>query len=417
MHLQDGTANWPDAVPLLPPHAIVKAVNGFGRLKEAVDKWTGAGGPRGQLYTCYRFHDLFMTVGDWESCKAQWRVQFAKFLDRSNLPYFEQGYVNLVEDVNEYTATSTWTSPVEKAKVLQSMRAAVAVWNGEIRGKRITTHDGAVGTIPDDCKLVLCNGPVGNDIAPEVLQLGVSTDSPIGYHPYTRYSFGVRFANDWRDDSGRWHFMEQAAGVKPEWVFTENTPYAGVNEGWRHPTVLDAKPLELVAAMRRWARDVVGTPAYNEGRLLGWTGAWFTVGGGGRWPFYELQADQLKALAVMFAEEWKPIDPGEPMTNVPVAVLQKLDALAAEQRALLAPFLPPPAPVPLYRVRVVRGVLVRDANGVPVTSSSSDPLTGVIPPPTELNVYAEFPLSPHGNRVAIHPDQRNVWADNVVRLP
>jgi hypothetical protein len=186
------------------------------------------------------------------------------------------------------------------------MRAAVTAWNDEIRGKRITTHDGAVGTIPASCKLVLCNGPVGNDIAPEVLRLGVQHDSPIGYHPYTRYANGQRFADDWRDDSGRWHFMEQSAGIKPEWVFTECGPYAGVNEGWRHPTVLDARSEALVAAMRAWARDVLGTPAYHEGRLLGWTGAWFTVGGGGHWPWYELQADQLKSLAGMFAEEWKP---------------------------------------------------------------------------------------------------------------
>jgi hypothetical protein len=152
IHIQDGTQNWPTAIPLLPSGALVKSVNNFGRLNEAVEVWQAAGKPRNTLVTCYRFHSLFMTVGDFESCRAQWRAQFAQFLLRSNLPFFEEGHINLVEEVNEYTATSTWTSPDEKAKVLQSMRAAVAVWNDEIRGKRITTQDGAVGTIPASCK-------------------------------------------------------------------------------------------------------------------------------------------------------------------------------------------------------------------------------------------------------------------------
>ena len=51
-----------------------------------------------------------------------------------------------------------------------------------------------------------------------------------------------------------------------------------------------------------------------------------------------------------------------------------------------------------------------------VAPVAGDPLTGIIPAGVDLNVYAEIALAPYGQRVVIHPDGRNVWADNVTRL-
>jgi len=124
-------------------------------------------------------------------------------------------------------------------------------------------------------------------------------------------------------------------------------------------------------------------------------------------------------LADMIAEKDKtnpPLVPtgGDGMEQIDPARRQRiyghLNAIRDELGAV-----PDQQPV-LYRVRVVRGVQVRDRAGGIVAAVAGDPLTGIIAAGAELTVFEEFPLAPFGNRVAIHPDGRNVWVDNVVKI-
>jgi len=298
MHMQAGTPGWLNALAIMPPRVLVKAVNDPSICREAKQV-------KPDCYTCVRHADVDRAPSgfDYAQAKAWWRVQFFKFVDRTYLEQYAP-YVNMVEEANEYTASSTWLNPAETETALNSARAAVAVWNGEFRGKQVRAPDGGIGLIPADCRLVLCNGPVSNTIHREYFRLAVEDDCIVGYHPYTRYFRGTRFENDWRDDSGRWHFMEQEYGLKPLHAGTECGPYINTENGWRHPDVLDGNVPALIQAFRNWLEDVRETPAYREGRLLG-PGAWFTSGNVG-WPYYQLETPELLLLAELMRELWNP---------------------------------------------------------------------------------------------------------------
>lgn len=293
MHLQSPVPGWTEALVAMPDGALLKAFSP-STLREGKEKWAAAGRDPAKLITCLRHFDVQSApAGSWESVKAHWRAMFARFVDATYLRDFAP-FVDIVSEANEYTATSTWQDATDKARALMSVRGAVAVWNGEYRGKVVSAHT----------RLALLSGPVSNDIPREVLELAVAEDCPIDYHAYTRWQNKQRYANDWQDDSGRWHFIEQRDGLKPDWLFGECGPYIDAAGGWRRADVLGGDVALLVEAMRRWVRDVATTPACREGRILG-PGAWFTSGGQG-WPYYELETGQLLPIAQMMAAEWRP---------------------------------------------------------------------------------------------------------------
>lgn len=340
MHLQRAENNWISALLQMPDGALLKAVDDPGLLMDGKQKWAAAGRDPAKLITCYRYENLQLPLGDWESLKAQWREQFGRFIDRTYLDKYLP-HIDLVEGTNETTDDDMTRNPARLAPSLESARAAVAVWNDEYRGK----------VVPAACRLVLCNGPVGNSIAREFFQLAVASDNVLGYHPYSRWVNKVRDDLDWIFHSGRWNQDEQSyalllgKSVKPVWAFTECAPYGNHDNGWRDPGCLGSDVNLLVAAFRAWWRDLATTDAYAEGRILG-PGAWFTSGQV-HWESYQLQTDQLIPLARAAAEEWK--EPSAMPYNLSDPDFAGLVAANQAQATILAKYRPaPPPPAALY---------------------------------------------------------------------
>lgn len=318
MHLQLRNPGWLDAAMLLPDNSLIKSVHDAAPLREAKQKWISLGRNPRKLVTLYRHFELDPppTSATWLQAVEHWKQNFAKFIDKTWLEQYSQ-YVDLIEDCNEYTAVSTWVDdPDHGRSKLLSMEAAAWVWNNLYRGKQITTADGGTGIIPDTCKFTLMCGPVSNWFPREVFELSVKYDAPINYHAYTRCLNNLRFWNDFHDDSGLWNNLESGYGIYPEWVFGEVMPYKSSSEGWRHSTVLDANQNLLVEINRAVQRDLYQTRAFRENRILGFGsfGAWFTVGGGVQWQYYELETEQLFALANMYKEEY--LEPEDDMASV-----------------------------------------------------------------------------------------------------
>ncbi|MCC6192074.1 MAG: hypothetical protein IT318_23845 [Anaerolineales bacterium] len=315
MHLQNPVPGWTAALLALPDGACVKAFHG-STLREAKQSWAAAGRDPAKLITVFRFNDHEAApAGTWEQAVAHQRGQFARWVDGTYLDQFAP-FVDLVQGANEHTANSTWADPADKARALQSERAAAYVWSTDYRGR--------LG-IPAGCRLTLLSGPVSNDVPREICELSIQEDCPIDYHAYTRWYHGARSPVDWTDDSGRWHRHELAYGLRPAWFFGECGPYINASDGWRHPDVLGGDVNKLVGAMRAWYADVAHTPAYREGRIVG-QGAWFTSGNAG-WPWYELEADQLVRLAELAAAVWHP---GEDADMDRVRIEQHARAIVAE---------------------------------------------------------------------------------------
>ena len=286
----------------MPDRHLFKAVANPGLITEAVKKWTAAGRDPRLLLTDYRHHDLYLPHGSWEEVKAQWRAMFFRFVNRT---YLEQHAANvkMVEENNEYFTSNSIQNPAELSAYLLSVRAAVAIWNNEFRGRTVTSPDGGQGLIPADCRLVIANGFVANDIPREYFELALSDDCVLAYHAYSKYENGARWPDDWPNHSGRWERMEQQFGLKPIWAFTETGPYFDSGAGWRDPKCLGNDENKLVAAMRQFYTDLAGTAAYREGRLLG--AAWFTCVAFG-WRGYYLETPQLTRIADEAREIWHP---------------------------------------------------------------------------------------------------------------
>ena len=310
MHLQAGEQGWLEAVSLLPDYAVVKSFHA-SMLREAKEAWIRSGRDPRKLRTCFRYGDRLVRAewGTWEERKAHWRRQFAFFMDASIAPYLP--YIDWVEECNEYTATSTWTSADDTRVCLGSAEAAVHIWNSEIRGKRYRTREGVILDVPN-IQLVLCNGPVSNWIHRRYFELALQTDNRLGYHPYVKWWRrrtadggweSGRDPTDWAEHSGLWHVMEQAHGLYPLWAFTESGPYQTAHWGWLHESVCGADLGLLVMAMGLWWADCARTRAYAEGRID--PGMWFTSGGVG-WEFYQLRKAELIALATLARRVWKP---------------------------------------------------------------------------------------------------------------
>ena len=370
MHFQERVGDWKKAIPALPDNALIKSVSDSGLLRDAVQIWLESGRQRDQLTTCYRHYDLAMPPRglNWEEMKVWWRMMFHRFIDKTYLENYANS-VDLVQGTNETTSTSTWLDPNDKQYHLQSEQAAARVWNGEFRGKIVRSPDGGDGFIPANCKLTLLSCPVGNDIPKQIFELSVSEDAPIDYHAYTHWVNGVRDPGDWRWHSGRWAFLEKEYGLKPQWVFGECGPYAGTNEGWRHPDVLGGDIGKLVTAMRAWYTDVIATSAFRDGRILG-QGAWFTSGSESSWPHYQFFTSDLIALTDGIRDLW--VKEESPMSIIIQAnTLDQLNTVVSSMQGYtelrrgttewaelnIAP--PPPPPIPPFYTRLSIGTHLR----------------------------------------------------------
>ena len=286
-HFQTTVTDWPRAVAKLPAGAVIKSIDRGDLLRDA--KAANAG-----VKTVLRhwFDSGQVFGGTLEENRQRARAFFGTFIDGTFLSQYAP-FVDYVEEWNEYNATSH--TPAEVAVRVTWARAVAEVWSEMRQADSRLAH----------IRLVLANIAIGNDLPRAYAELALQHDAVLGYHAYSHYINGQRDSGDWRYHSGRWHFMEQAWGLKPRWLFTEAGPYAGVLEGWRHPAVLGGDAGRYVEAVRAWVRDVKATPAYREGRVLGFN--LFTTGGGQTWRFYETSQPEMDALADMIREEWIPV--------------------------------------------------------------------------------------------------------------
>ena len=301
-HYQVPVNNWPQALLLMPDDNLEKSVGDAGFLSEVYRQWLAGRRDPARLWTCYRHMDLYFPRGDQATLRRLWEEMFFRFVNRT---YLEQhaAHVKLVEELNEYFTTESINGP-ELPGYIASVEAAIWVWNTKFRGRVVHSPDGGEGLIPADCRLVIGNVTVANDIPRRYFELAVSEDCVLGYHPYIYCPNGERAADDWANHSGRWNRLEQEFGVDPVWAFTECGPYVSKDGGWIN--CLNGDVIKLVGVMGDWWSDTSQTAGYREGRVLG-PGAWFTVGGDRTgWPNYDLQLDQLIKLADRARSMWNP---------------------------------------------------------------------------------------------------------------
>ena len=368
MHLQAGIGGWTTAIPALPDNALIKSVSDAGLLREAVQVWLAAGRDRRQLTTCYRHYDIAMPPREWnwELTKFWQEMMIRRYINGTYLREHAE-YVDLVQGTNETTSTSTWNDPADAAYHIRAEAAMVGVWNDKFRGRVVQSVDGGEGFIPADCKMTLLSGPIGNDIPRDIFRLSLSEDAPIDYHAYTHVENGVRDPGDWQYHSGRWAMLEEEYGLKPQWVFGECGPYADTDRGWRHSDVLGGDIHKLIQAMRSWYTDVVSTPAFQEGRVLG-QGAWFTSGNDPRWRHYQHNTPDLIALANAIRDLWKGVTMPTITSNTESELDQALQPFlqagwTISRRGLMhyaeVQFSPPPLPVPPFYTRLLVGTRLR----------------------------------------------------------
>lgn len=218
-------------------------------------------------------------------------------------------HISGVESLNEHTDTRMVTDKALLRNHLLAEQAAVDVWNSTYRGRVVHSSDGGEGLIPADCRLVIVNGPVGNDIPKEFFTLAIESDSWLGYHNYSFYPGGARPPDEWQFHSGRWQVNEQDYGLRPAWAFTEGGPYLDTGRGWRSPDVFNADIHRLTDSLGILARETSATEAAQQGRVVGPT-ALFTCG---PWEWYRYTGEDLEACAVVFKNDWKP--GSAPMNN------------------------------------------------------------------------------------------------------
>lgn len=296
-HFQNSVQDWPRAVARLPEGSLIKAIDRGDILRDA--KLINPG-----VITALRHHGGPQNIFDgrgFEAYKELARQFFATFIDGTFRTQYAR-YTDLVIEWNEYLASSH--TGAELNDRIDWAWAAAWVWANEYRTQPDYGH----------IRLALLSCPVGNDINRAFAEIALEYDCVLSYHAYDKFvGFKQRDPFSWRYHSGRWAYNEASwVNLKPDWIFGEAGPYAGVLEGWRHPSVLGGDINAYVNAVRTWTRELKTTDAFREGRLLGY--ALFTTGGTSEWQYYETRQPELDALAAMIDEEWtSPPPPPPPM--------------------------------------------------------------------------------------------------------
>jgi murein DD-endopeptidase MepM/ murein hydrolase activator NlpD len=297
IHIQATVPDWLEAVERLPDRSLVKSVDQgqvFSEVKAIASK-------RGiNIYTCLRhWYDPGQVFGgNLEANKQKARDFFDTFIDNTFIRDIAP-HCDFVEDWNEYLANSQNQNEINERAVWAA--AAAEVWQHEYRSRQELSH----------IRLVLCNTAVGNFIPKIFFTIAQAhgNDCLIGYHPYSHYRVGQRAANDWADLSGLWHRMESEHNIKVDWLFSEAGPFESAVDGWRSHRCLNGSIDAYSDAVRDWIRDVVMTPAFQDGRIYGF--ALFTTvrPNSGRFSSYRTTQPELNLLADMIRQEWKSPSP------------------------------------------------------------------------------------------------------------
>ena len=283
-HLQNTVPDWTQAIEGDFPF-VVKAIDGGEKLKTAKQH-----NPNCITVLRHHFDSGQVFGGNWADNVIRARHFFSTFIDKTFREQYAQ-YTDYIEEFNEYLANSQ--NETEIADRLAWAEAAAWVWAVEYRIQPDYSH----------IRLVLCNAAIGNWIDWRFAEIAESYNCVLGYHPYTLWQNSERWDGDWLNLSGLFAIMEEEwGGYTPTWLFTEAGPFEAAEDGWRSSKCLGGDRDKYVEAMRQWIRDVRTTPAFQDGRILGFVT--FTTGGGEKWRSFETRQPELNMLREMYLEEW-----------------------------------------------------------------------------------------------------------------
>jgi hypothetical protein len=284
IHLQGPANDWLEAVKAAPPGYFVKSVNNVHLLRDAAV--TRPDTIRGFRY----WHDpLQYFSNDYGQMSAKWRDIFSRFVNDTFLSL--AWAIDIVEGHNEYLAEPIIAMPQhELDERFLSDIACLDVWEDLQRQHPELAH----------IRIAIGNIGVGNSYEPRWGQLCVERGAVLGYHSYIHtkrkvFPYPGRDPQDWRYHSGRWAWMDSQWSYKPVWALTEGGPYASAVDGWKADACLDGNINATLEVWRSYIRDIMGTPAYAQGRVMGPV-AWFTVGAGD-WPTFNTNMPMLRYLA------------------------------------------------------------------------------------------------------------------------
>jgi hypothetical protein len=288
IHLQKTVPNWPEAIARLPDKSLFKAV-------DEGSEFAGVKAINPHIKTVLRHHYDPDQVfgGSWDDNLDRARAFFETFIDGT----FKDRYAedtDYIEEWNEYLANSQNAQELFERELWAE--AAAWVWKNEYRVQPELSH----------IKLVLCNAAVGNWISKRFAEIAQLYDCAIGYHPYDYWSYKVRGDEGLQAAlSMLWDTMELDWGITVEWLFTECGPFEAAEEGWRSPKCLGDDRVLYRSAVQQWIWDVQATPAYAQGRIVGFN--LFTTGRTDpKWQSFWTEQPELNDLADMVALEWHP---------------------------------------------------------------------------------------------------------------
>lgn len=331
------------------------------------------------IFTVLRhWNDDYVWSGDWQENLTLARAWFNQFIDET----FRTNYAAYTMAVSERNEYDSHVLPAHvRATRIMWMQAVSWVWNREYKNQLQQYRPG----LPP-IQLIIGDHPPGNDLPKEAAILALDNDDILGYHPYVavyspsqsldgatvasgRVPFhqpsawasdlstrrisptdkilyqvdmggeeksfgpatvGERSPGDWRYVSGRFHYMEQAWGLKPKWALTEAGPIRDQTGtlaldplgGWR--VMGDRENYRRI--MTSWLDDVQTIPSYREGRIVGYH--LFTVPGDGAWEHFRHDRDDYEAMVDVIVTKWKPGTSPPPLpvpTPLPITPLSQRD--------------------------------------------------------------------------------------------
>lgn len=294
LHAQETVAGWEECIPRCPDKVLIKAVKRPDMLRTAKQIRPGCITLLRHHYDDHQTYD-FAPYATKLNRAANF---FNSFLDGT---FYDQ-YKNFVDIIglwNEVWAESQ--TAAERADRVEQERAFIEVFNRDHKSR-----------LPAHVRLHLSSAAVGNSQPIEMYRLSRDTGHYLGYHPYTWWGDidgdgdYERAANDWVDLSGLCFEDERRYGVKAFYCLDEGGPFESAITGWKSPKCLGGDIARYVTAIRELVLDIQGTPAYQEGRVVGPVALFTTGRTHSIWQTFWTEQPELNALADMIKVEWKP---------------------------------------------------------------------------------------------------------------
>lgn len=315
IHLQYNTPGWSEALGRLPDGVLIKLVDMVQTAAEVK-----AVNPKLKTLLRHVNNEGYLWSMDWQANVNKARAEYQTYIDGTFAQYAH--LIDYVEEPRNEYVDDGMTGDTLAMRVMWA-RACAYVWKTDY--KPIYPH----------IQVLIGNTPVGNNVPLGFAQAAKEFGAGLAIHAYIHFGQpNVRDPLDFQYHSGRWNgddAMFRANGIRVPIAITETGPYGSTWDGWRSPAVLGGDVQGYVNAVRDWIRQVKGTVAYQEGRILGFN--LFSTIGGRDWEYYQTNQPELNLLADMLAAEWTavpvpppPVDP--PPVPIPTPTPSPLPAAA-----------------------------------------------------------------------------------------